>query len=64
VEFSTFSTSSGASLDGLNLLTPITACRPASIRAWVLAEASSIRSFGTPASIALAIPPSSSTSWI
>ncbi len=64
VEFSTLSTSIAASLTGLYLLTPITACRPASIRACVLAEASSMRSFGTPASIALAMPPSASTSWI
>src|ERR1700743_3029315 len=64
VEFSTLSTSIGASSMGLYLLTPITACLPASIRACVLAEASSIRSLGTPASIALAMPPSSSTSWM
>ena len=36
--------------------------RPESIRAWVRAAASSIRSFGMPASMALAMPPSFSTS--
>ena len=43
-------------------MTPMTDCRPASIRAWVLAAASSIRSFGNPASMARAMPPISSTS--
>src|SRR5699024_57819 len=46
VEFSTLSTSIGFSFFGLYLLTPITAWRPASIRAWVLADASSMRSLG------------------
>ena len=44
------------------LLTPITGCRPESIRAWVRAAASSMRSLGMPASIALAMPPACSTS--
>jgi len=44
------------------LFTPITGCRPESIRAWVRAAASSMRSLGMPASIALAIPPAASTS--
>src|SRR5206468_570031 len=64
VEFSTLRISIGASSTGLYLLTPITACRPASMRACVLAEASSMRSFGTPASMAFAMPPSASTSWM
>ena len=34
------------------------------MRAWVRAAASSMRSFGMPASIAFAMPPSSSTSWM
>jgi hypothetical protein len=44
------------------LFTPTTGCRPESIRAWVRAAASSMRSFGMPASMALAMPPASSTS--
>ena len=44
------------------LLTPITGWRPESMRAWVRAAASSIRSFGMPASMALAMPPAASTS--
>ena len=47
-----------------NLLTPTTVCAPASMRAWVRAAASSMRSFGMPASIAFAMPPSASTSWM
>ncbi len=48
-------------VDGLsavrrNLLTPMTDCTPESMRACVLAAASSIRSFGIPASMALAMP--------
>jgi hypothetical protein len=37
---------------------------PASIAACRRAAASSMRSFGRPASIALVMPPSASTSWI
>ena len=40
----------------------ITACWPESIRAWVRAAASSIRSLGIPASMAAAMPPISSIS--
>ena len=46
-----------SSSSGLYLLTPTTVCSPPSIRAWVRAAASSIRSLGMPASIALAMPP-------
>ena len=46
------------------MLTPITGWRPESMRAWVLAAASSMRSLGMPASIAAVIPPASSTSWM
>ena len=46
------------------MLTPITAWAPESIRAWVRAAASSIRSFGMPSSIARDIPPARSTSWM
>ena len=46
------------------MFTPITAWAPESIRAWVRAAASSIRSFGMPSSIALAMPPACSTSWM
>ncbi len=45
-----------------NLFTPTMVCRPESIRAWARAAASSMRSFGMPASIALAMPPRPSTS--
>ncbi len=44
------------------LFTPITGWRPESMRAWVRAAASSMRSLGMPASIALAMPPAASTS--
>ena len=37
---------------------------PESIRAWVRAAASSIRIFGMPCSIALAMPPACSASWM
>ena len=40
----------------------MTGCCPESIRAWVRAAASSMRIFGMPASIALAMPPAASTS--
>ncbi len=46
------------------LLTPISGWRPESIRAWVRAAASSMRSFGIPASMAFVIPPAASTSWM
>ena len=42
----------------LFLFTPTMVWRPESIRAWARAAASSMRSFGMPASIALAMPPS------
>ena len=63
-ELSILSTSSSSSSASRYLLTPITGCRPESIRAWVRAAASSMRSFGSPASFALAIPPALSTSWM
>ena len=44
------------------LFTPITGCRPESIRAWVRAAASSMRSLGMPSLIACAIPPCAATS--
>jgi hypothetical protein len=59
---STLRISIGASSRGRNLLTPITACAPESMRAWVRAAASSMRSLGSDASIARVMPPSSSTS--
>ncbi len=40
----------------------MTGWRPESIRAWVRAAASSMRSLGMPASMALAMPPAASTS--
>jgi hypothetical protein len=43
-------------------VTPITGLLPESMRACVRAAASSMRSFGMPASMALAMPPSASTS--
>ena len=46
------------------LLTPTMTSSPRSIRACLLVADSSMRSFGRPASIALAIPPSFSTSAI
>ncbi len=46
------------------MLTPITRCTPESMRAWVRAAASSIRIFGMPCSMAAAIPPASSASWM
>ena len=60
----TFSTSSSSSWSTVNLLTPITGWRPESMRAWVRAAASSMRIFGMPCSMALAMPPACSTSWI
>ena len=59
---STFSTSTSSLASRRYLFTPMTGWRPESMRAWVRAAASSMRSFGMPASMALAIPPSSSTS--
>ena len=44
------------------MFTPISFCAPESSRAWVRAAASSMRIFGRPSSIALAIPPASSAS--
>ena len=47
------------------LLTPITGWRPESIRAWVRAAASSMRSLGMPGlDGGLAMPPAASTSWM
>ncbi len=51
-----------SSKSGGNLLTPKTVWRPESMRAWVRAAASSIRILGSPASMAWAMPPDSSTS--
>ena len=48
----------------LYLLTPTITSSPRSIRACLFVADSSIRSFGSPASIALAMPPSFSTSAI
>jgi hypothetical protein len=56
------STSIWASSLTWNLLTPTIVCVPVSILACVRAEASSMRILGMPAAIALAMPPSSSTS--
>ena len=59
---STFSTSMGSSTSGRYLLTPMTGCWPESMRAWVRAAASSMRSLGMPASMAAVMPPAASTS--
>ena len=59
---STLSTSICSSSSTTYLLTPITGWRPESMRAWVRAAASSMRSFGMPASMACAMPPAASTS--
>ncbi len=59
---STRSTSSLSSAAGRNVFTPISFCRPASMRAWVRAAASSMRIFGMPCSMALAMPPARSVS--
>ena len=61
-EFSTLRTSISWSSVTTYLLTPITGWRPESIRAWVRAAASSMRSLGIPSPIACAIPPASSIS--
>ena len=61
-ELSTLSTSMSSAVSGRNTLTPTTGWRPESMRAWVRAAASSMRSLGSPASIALVIPPARSTS--
>ena len=61
---STFSTSGSTSFSTMYLFTPISGWRPESIRAWVRAAASSMRIFGMPASMAFAMPPAASTSWI
>ena len=61
---STLRISIGSSSSTGYWFTPMSACRPESNRAWVRAAASSMRSFGNPASIALAIPPAASTSWM
>ena len=63
-ELSTFSTSMSSTESGRYLLTPITGWRPESMRACVLAAASSMRSLGMPASMAAVMPPASSTSSI
>lgn len=57
-------TSICSSLSTRYLLTPMTGWRPESIRAWVRAAASSTRILGMPASIACAMPPAFSTSWM
>ncbi len=59
---STLRTSMLSGSSGTYLLTPISGCRPESIRAWVRAAASSMRSFGMPSPMACAMPPASSTS--
>ena len=51
-----------SAVSGRNRLTPMTGWRPESMRAWVRAAASSMRSLGMPASMAAVIPPASSTS--
>ena len=61
---STSRISMGSSLSSLYLLIPTITSFPASILACFLAAASSIRILGIPVSIALVIPPSSSTSSI
>lgn len=61
-ELSTFRTSIASSFSTRYLFTPITGCRPESMRACVRAAASSTRSFGMPASMACAMPPAASTS--
>ena len=53
-----------ASSVDLKQFTPTIFWWPESMRACVRAAASSIFSFGMPASMAFAMPPSSSTSWI
>jgi hypothetical protein len=59
---STLRTSISSSSSTGYLLTPMTGWAPESMRAWVRAAASSMRSFGMPASMALAMPPAFSTS--
>ena len=59
---STLSTSIVLVVSSRYLFTPMTGWRPESMRAWVRAAASSMRSLGMPASMALAMPPTSSTS--
>ena len=61
---STSRISNGSSLSRRYLLIPMIASRPESIRAWRRAAASSIRILGRPVSIAFAIPPRDSISWI
>ena len=51
-----------SSSSSVYLLTPITGWRPESMRAWVRAAASSMRSLGIPSPIACAMPPASSIS--
>ena len=60
--FSTLCTSISWSSSTWYLLMPITVCAPESMRAWVRAAASSMRSFGMPSSMACAMPPCSATS--
>ena len=57
-------TSIGSSFASRYLFTPTTTSSPVSIRAWRPVAASSMRSFGMPASIAFVMPPSASTSSI
>jgi hypothetical protein len=57
-------TSRSTASGGGYLFTPTITSSPLSIRAWRRVAASSIRSFGMPATIALVIPPSFSTSSI
>ena len=61
---STLSTSMASSASTRYLFTPMTGWRPESMRAWVRAAASSMRSFGMPSSMAWAMPPGSVTSWM
>ena len=42
----------------------MTFCAPESMRAWVRAAASSMRILGMPCSIAAAMPPARSASWM
>ncbi len=63
-ELSTLRTSMVSSTSGRYLFTPMTDWRPESILACVRAAASSMRILGIPASMALAMPPNASTSWM
>ena len=61
-ELSTFRMSIGVSSSGRYLLTPTMVWRPESMRAWVARRGLLDPRLGMPASIALAMPPSFSTS--